>query len=239
MSAKDLMWEGLREFKRTCRARAEKEKEWSFPIHCLSPTLTHLLSPIHISKMFGFSNGAGQGRESKQSTGSSNSKSGDNPPPAYTEEDPTERKAKTTGTFAYYEKCVWICPHETLSFQRFQRILNLPGFRGTGMEALSAVPTPYHDAITTGSKPSQICRPHPVSSEPQCVECQAEYEYNRVHEYMKFKTHWRIDSTQYQHLFGSYKSIQYLLTPSNVWLCPHRRLGEFECCEKVVVPGGT
>ena len=176
--------------------------------------------------MFGFSNGAGQGRESKQSTVSSNSKSGDNPPPAYTEEDPTERKAKTTGTSAYYEKCVWICPHETLSFQRLQRILNLPGFRWTGMEALSAVPTPYHDAITTGSKPSQICRPHPVSSEPQCAEGQAEYDYNKVHEYMKLKTHWRIDFTRYQHLFDSYKSVQYLLTRSNVWLCPHRRLGD-------------
>ena len=92
--------------------------------------------------MFGFLIGAGQGRESKQSTGSSNSKFGDNPPPAYTEENPSERKVKTTGTFEYYEKCVWICPHETLSFQRVQRIRNLPGFRWTGMEALSAVPTP-------------------------------------------------------------------------------------------------
>ena len=188
--------------------------------------------------MFGFSKSVLQGHDIRECSRSSNSKSGDISPPPYSKQDVKEEtKAALPQAYPRHGLCVPICHHETMSFERYQRILNLEHFSsGFTIEAISGVPTGYHSITTTGAKSIQICRPasNGFESSGRANILEGKGHIKGFFGYLELKMQWTIDDTYHQHLFDSYKSAQYLLDPYRVSLCPHRTLSDPEIAKKVL-----
>lgn len=188
--------------------------------------------------MVGFSKSLLQGHDSRECSRSSDSKPGDISPPPYSKQDVKEEtKAALPQAYPRHGLCVPICPHETMSFDRYQRIHKLENFSGGfTIEAVSGVPTGYHSITTTGAKPFQICRPtsNGFESSGRANILEGKGHIIGFFGNLELEMQWTIDLTYHQHLFDSYKSVQYLLNPYSVSLCPHRTLSDPEVAKKVL-----
>jgi hypothetical protein len=104
------------------------------------------------------------------------------------------------------------------------------------IEAISGVPTAYHKIMTTGAKSTQICRPASNGFERSghASILEGKGHINRILEDLNLEMQWMINLTYHQHLFDSYKSVQYLLDPYSVSLCPHRTLSDPDIAKKVL-----
>ena len=163
-------------------------------------------------------------------------------PPAYTEKDKPEGKAKTHVP-QQQENHVQVCPHERLPFELFKRIQDLlRDEEDVKLDALSAKPK-CHNAMgcvrsfesAYSVDPSefgfyQICRPNAPTPELACVQGQA--AYGSIRDGLALLSIWKIDFSHHQH--NCETKIQDLLEPFHVWLCPHRRLHDGIIVSKLV-----
>ena len=164
-------------------------------------------------------------------------------PPPYSEKDKLEEKA-TTDARQDHENYVQLCPHERLSFARFQRIQDLL-HKGEEkrLDALSARPT-HHSGMQSvesfesrfSSPPEwdvyQICKPDKHTSEPALVQGQA--AYMGINDGLELLSIWKIEFSNRQFNQEAFTKIQNLLEPFHVRLCPHRSLHDEAVVTKLV-----
>ena len=125
---------------------------------------------------------------------------------------------------------VQICPHETLSFDRLQRILALPNFKDVFLNKTL-------DALTANCTPSQQHDFSPGSYTRTCRLPQAEgscytspqgtfvYHYDHNQRGLSLHSNWTFTHTP-SAVDDSYGTLRRFLDHTGVWLCPHRRLGD-------------
>ena len=165
----------------------------------------------------------------------------DSEPHHYLENDQPKEKA-TTHPMQQHESHIQVCPHERMSFERFQRIQDLLRNEGGDMlDAFSAMPE-YHEHMqgvrsfesAYGSMHDvyQICRPKAPTSKPACVQGQA--AYMSTWDGLELLSFWKIDFSHHQYNREVFTQIQDLLEPFHVWLCPHRRLHDSAIVTKLV-----
>ena len=173
-------------------------------------------------------------------------------PPAYSEKDKPDVKA-TAQAIQQHESHVQVCPHESMSFERFQHIHDLLRDEGENrLDALSAMPKYHEDMGNVRSfadplnyesimyNSYQICRPKAPTSETVCVQGQAAYTrikdgpYKIVKDGLELLSIWTIDFSHHQYKREAFTRIQDLLEPVHVWLCPHRSLHDGAIVAKVV-----
>lgn len=189
--------------------------------------------------------GFSRGSEHKKNSGYGEIGSLCNPPgpPPYCEKEKLEGKA-TTDARQEHENYVQVCPHERLSFERFQRIqCLLHKGEEKRLDALSAMPT-HHGGMQSVqsfesrvSRPPewdvyQICKPNTPTSEPACVQGQA--AYMGINGGLELLSIWKIDFSNRQYSREAFREIQNLLQPFHVWLCPHRSLHDEAVVTKFV-----
>ena len=167
----------------------------------------------------------------------------DSDPPTYSEKDQPEGKA-ITHAMQQHESHVQVCPHERMSFERFQRIQDLLRNEGENrLDALSAMPKYHEDTQIVPSFQSrlmtpytydfyQICRPNAPTPETACVQGQA--AYMSIEDGLELLSSWRIDFNHQQYNREAFTQIRDLLGPFHVWLCPHRRLHDGIIVTKLV-----
>ncbi|KAK0508865.1 hypothetical protein JMJ35_008236 [Cladonia borealis] len=166
-------------------------------------------------------------------------------PPTYSEKDKPEEKA-TTQAMQQHESYVQVCPHERLSFERFQRIQDLMrDEKDRRLDALSAMPKNHENMQCVQSFESrmndpsmydfyQICRPKVATSETTCVQGQAAYKPTCTRDGLDLLSFWKIDFNHHQYNGEAFTGIQDLLEFFHVWLCPHRRLHDADIVSKLV-----
>lgn len=197
------------------------------------------------SKMFkSFTTGFNRCSESKKNSDYRQIDSpNDSDPPGYSEKDKPEGKA-TTHAMQQHESHVQVCPHERMSFERFQHIQNLlRDEEENRLDALSGMPKYHEDVACVESFESrmkyptmydfyQICRPDAPTLEPACVQGQA--AYMSIRDGVELLSIWKIDFSHHQYDREVFTQIQDLLEPFHVWLCPHRRLHDADIVSKIV-----
>ena len=191
-----------------------------------------------------FAAGFNKGCENKRNSGYRHIDSPNNfDPPVYSEKDKPEGEA-TAHALQQHENHVQVCPHERMSFERFQRIQGLlRDEEEYGLDALSAIPQYHEDMQSVQSFESrmihpsmydfyQICRPNAPTPEPACVQGQA--AYMNIRDGLELLSFWKIDFSHHQYNREAFTQIQDLLEPFHVWLCPHRRLHDGVIVTKLV-----
>ena len=128
------------------------------------------------------------------------------------------------------EPCVKICPHENLSFERLQRILNLEGFQSSnrGIDAIGATKEMHHTK-SIGSWTSWTCCPNGASTDPEGT---FNLKYNRHHSIrngwktvgLELRATWKMG----YHGSGITQTNidEFLKKLENVTLCPHKKLDD-------------
>lgn len=120
---------------------------------------------------------------------------------------------------------IQICPHETLSFERAQRIVNLKGFK-TSYQPLDALTlcTGHEDRQFIGNH--RLCRPS--SRIQHSIEGHGSYKYTNSSAEnfgtgleLKFEWTLRFGNVRSSQQGVSEESIRDLLVNSEVMLCPH------------------
>ena len=164
-------------------------------------------------------------------------------PPPYSEKDKSEGKA-TTDAQQEHENRVQLCPHERLSFERFQLIQKtVQKGEEKRLDALSAMPTDhagtqkvssFEDRFSMRSKWDvyQICKPDKHTSGPALVQGQA--AYMGIIDGLELLSIWRISLTNCKFDQEAFTQIQNLVKPFQVWLCPHRSLHDEAVVTKLV-----
>ncbi|KAL9628670.1 MAG: hypothetical protein Q9164_007181 [Protoblastenia rupestris] len=128
------------------------------------------------------------------------------------------------------EKQVRICPHQTLTFDRLQRIAGLPGIKdGKHLDAIMPVSTPHHD-----QKPDNFreCKMRPNNHDGPQSRIWYEYDENSripgVGAGVSMCTAWifRIQKPSEDKRRLSKQDISAYLAQGGIGLCPHTNLND-------------
>ena len=116
--------------------------------------------------------------------------------------------------------CVQVCPHEVLSFERFQRILSLPGFKGSykKLNALSAGPD--HELEYSDSN-NRECKPRPI----KLGGLHSSSDYSLSAKRLVLTTRWYIPTPKESH-YSSKSALQEYLQDLDIKLCPHKNFDD-------------
>ena len=164
--------------------------------------------------------------------GDSYSIKGDKSPPRYTSApDAVATDNKTSTTSPAFQRCLRICPHETMSFERLQRIAKLPNFHR---------PEKKIDGLTC--KFQQHMRGHLDREEGDSTNCQpirnrqdqgpltrvsgfAHICYSSPDKCLYLLFSWvlwcRLGTPQ---KCDSVETLRSYLAPANIWLCKHKQI---------------
>lgn len=127
------------------------------------------------------------------------------------------------------DPCVQICPHETLSYDRLQRILALPNFKEEQfhhktLNALTATSNPSAHPINLTD--TRICGP------PSTAGCFTHLQGKLFYQYGDFRrlylhSEWTFAYTSdYGRENNSEDTFRRFLDNTGVWLCAHRKLSD-------------
>lgn len=117
--------------------------------------------------------------------------------------------------------CVQVCPHEVLSFERLQRILSLPGFKGSFkvLDALTAGPD-HNDFYSSHNR---LCKPRPV--EFKDLETHSDYSCS-ASGCLSLTTWWILPIHKGQSHYSSRSALQGFLRDLHIKLCPHKNFDD-------------
>lgn len=120
-------------------------------------------------------------------------------------------------TFQARPHCVQVCPHQVLSFERFQRIMSLPGFKGSvkKLDALMAGP----DHVDFFSSTNWLCKPRPISFNG--LETYSDYCCSSS-QHLILTTRWLLPKSIPQSHSSSRSELQGFLRNWDIKLCPHK-----------------
>ena len=152
------------------------------------------------------------------------------PPPPYSEiQRLSDKGEKPTEGLPPVERCVRLCSHETLSFQRTQRILGLPNFRQSsdGIDGLGATTIAQH----TRAGPDSLRR---CSLRNTGGYVQLRYVSKYFHFCLDLLGYSGIELSSSWSLYPRLDieeiltrvSLQRHVDELNMFLCPHQRLGD-------------
>ncbi len=120
---------------------------------------------------------------------------------------------------------VQLCPHETLSFERFQHILALPGFRDAcpTLDALAVSDGPHYKKKFADRR---SCRLDGEGS-PTSSTGSLSYRYDLERRGLVLKTNWTfINSEVDPDLWDTERRLRRFFKYLRVSLCPHENLGD-------------
>ena len=159
-------------------------------------------------------------------------------PPAYS----VTPREDTTGSIEHQshaprENFVRLCPHQKLSFERFNRVANLPNIHhAKGLDALMKLPATHHVKRLDGER---LCFTNPGAHyfvSPPAGQVSFRHKQNsHVGQAPGFELSatWALITTPGKSEVRpgrmermSKPNIQRILSKSNVWLCPHLRLSD-------------
>ncbi|CAD6571178.1 MAG: hypothetical protein ASARMPREDX12_004155 [Alectoria sarmentosa] len=140
--------------------------------------------------------------------GDSYSIKGDKSPPRYTSApDAVATDNKTSTTSPAFQRCLRICPHETMSFERLQRIAKLPNFHR---------PEKKIDGLTC--KFQQHMRGHLDREEGDSTNCQP------IRNRQDQGPLTRVSGLGTPQKCDSVETLRSYLAPANIWLCKHKQI---------------
>lgn len=149
-------------------------------------------------------------------------------------EEADERKPATTPSA---DKYVRLCPHETLSFKRAQRILSLYG-QGYGqgdlyptMDAFTSVPQLNHNELSGGEfgrrKNPQLCKQDPDGYD--VLQATSDYGFEKG---LTLNIRWQLSFKAHPELLKSLECLQQFLDSCDIFLYPHKKLSDEEIAFK-------
>lgn len=110
---------------------------------------------------------------------------------------------------------VQVCPHEFLSFERLERIMSLPGFKGS-YKKLEALTAGLHHVDSFASN-NRLCKPRPIDYD----DLQAEIEYlHSKGQGLFLTTRWFLPNFIVRS--SSKSALQDFLRGLDIMLCPHK-----------------
>ena len=145
-------------------------------------------------------------------------------------EETNERRPANTPSA---DRFVRLCPHETLSFKRAQRILSLysQGDLHPTMDAFTAAPEVNHSDFSGGEfgrrKNPRLCKLDPDGSD--IVQATSDYGFDKG---LILNIRWQLSFKAHPELLKSVESLQQFLESCDVFLCPHKRLSNEEIAFK-------
>lgn len=145
-------------------------------------------------------------------------------------EDPDDKRPATTPSA---DKYVRLCPHETLSFKRAQRILSLygQGDLHPTMDAFTSGPELYHSELSGGEfgrrKHPRFCKQDPNGYD--VLQATSDYGFEKG---LILNIRWQLNFGAHQELLKSVERLQQFLDSCDILLCPHKKLSDDEIAFK-------
>ena len=131
------------------------------------------------------------------------------------------------------DKSVRLCPHETLSFKRAQRILALYG-QGDPyptMDAFTPAPELNHSELSGGEfgrrKHPRLCKQDPNGYD--VLQATSDYGFENG---LILNIRWQLSFKAHPELLKSVECLQQFLDSSDIFLCPHKKLSDEEIAFK-------
>ena len=141
-------------------------------------------------------------------------------------EDAEERRPATTPSAEHH---VRLCPHETLSFKRAQRILSLYGQGDLypTMDAFTSAPQLNHSELSGGEfgrrKHPRLCKQDPNGYD--VLQATSDYGFERG---LVLNVRWQLSFEAHPELLKSVECFQQFLDSCEIFLCPHKKLSDEE-----------
>ena len=155
-------------------------------------------------------------------------------PRTTSERDPSEEiDERRPATIPSADKYVRLCPHETLSFKRAQRILSLYGQGDLypTMDAFTSVPQLNHSELSGGEfgrrKHPRLCKQDPNGYD--VLQATSDYGFEKG---LTLNIRWQLNFKGHPELLKSLECLQQFLDSCDILLCPHRKLSDEEIAFK-------
>lgn len=145
-------------------------------------------------------------------------------------EETDERRPATTPSADNY---VRLCPHETLSFKRAQRILSLYGQGDIHptMDAFTSAPQLHHSELSGGEfgrrKHPRLCKQDPSGYD--VLQATSDYGFEKG---LVLNIRWQLSFKAHPELLKSVECLQQFLDSCDISLCPHKYLSDEEIAFK-------
>lgn len=146
-------------------------------------------------------------------------------------EETDERRRPATIPSA--DKHVRLCPHETLSFKRAQRVLSLydQGDLFPTMDAFTSAPQLNHSELSGGEfgrrKHPRLCRQDPNGYD--ALQATSDYGFENG---LILNIRWQLSFNAHPELLKSVEYLQQFLDSCDIFLCPHIKLSDEEIAFK-------
>lgn len=141
-------------------------------------------------------------------------------------EEMEERRPATTPSA---DNHVRLCPHETLSFKRAQRILSLYGQGDLypTMDAFTSAPQLNHSELSGGEfgrrKHPRLCKQDPNGYD--VLQATSDYGFEGG---LILNIRWQLSFEAHSELLKSVECFQQFLDSCDIFLCPHKKLSDAE-----------
>ena len=141
-------------------------------------------------------------------------------------EEAEERRPATTPSA---DNHVQLCPHETLSFKRAQRILSLYGQGDLypTMDAFTSAPQLNHSELSGGEfgrrKHPRLCKQDPNGYD--VLQATSDYGFEKG---LILNIRWQLSFEARPELLKSVECFQQFLDSCDIFLCPHKKLSDEE-----------
>ena len=146
----------------------------------------------------------------------------------------SDAEAKDRNKHDIKNSCVQVCPHETLSYERMKRIVNLSCFRYNGRKvgAFTKTPGPHHASSAAGS---HLCTPHPRDF--GSLQASGFYRYEGdCHGYfdgLMLCVNWTMSFDEHMDLARSVSLLRRFLDGLDIQLCPHTKMDDWRMAAKL------
>ena len=145
-------------------------------------------------------------------------------------EDLGERRPATTPSA---DNHVRLCPHETLSFKRAQRILSLYGQGDLypTMDAFTSGPELNHSELSGGEfgrrQHPRLCKQDPNGYD--VLQATSDYGFEKG---LILNIRWQLNAEGHPEILKSVECLQQFLDSCDIFLCPHKKLSDEEIAFK-------
>ena len=145
-----------------------------------------------------------------------------------TSKKPTSAENKDKNKHDIKTCSVQICPHETLSFERMKRIVNLPNFKPRGRDKIGAftkAPSLYHVPSSAGN---YCCKPYPKDFSSLKAKGYYKYQLGWEIDYsgLILCVDWSMNLDEHKDFTGSVSVLQKFLNVLDIHLCHHITMGD-------------
>ena len=150
-----------------------------------------------------------------------------------TSKKPTSAENKDKNEHDIKACSVQICPHETLSFERMKRIVDLPNFKSAARDKIGAftkAPSLYHVPSSAGN---YCCKPYPKGFSSLSAKGYYKYQLDWLGGYdgLVLCVDWSMNLDEHKDFTGSVSVLQRFLNVLDIHLCHHITMGDSTIAE--------